>query len=266
MTIKKTLCALVAATSIGLGTLTFTCCDNSAYQERVRQEQVLAQKQFESLYSDAQIIARYSVPFVEIKSKKTSYTLDPFTHMGNEMKAQTIRLPVSESYFSSVSVGQELQSKFNTGGLILRGELEGYSLNISDKHRNDVCYVRNAEGWKEITPQQYEQLVALNSQRNELSTEGGIMTRSDVSEQIRDEAKKTCKIVVESKKSNITLDIFQHLENEWNKMRYPIEIPKFLGDRLQVGSEIDQNFVGGSLFFSRSPSIVKYRVLEKNCQ
>lgn len=266
MNTKKTLCALVAATSIGLSALTFTGCDNSAYQERVRQEQVQAQKQLDALYSDAQVIAKYSVPFVEIKSKKTSYTLDPFTHLGNEMKAQTIRLPVSEDYFKSVSVGQELESKFNTGGMLLRGEFERYSVNISDKLRSDVFYVRTAEGWKEATPQQYAQLVTLNGQRNELSTEGDVMLRGNVPEQIRDEAGKTCRVVIESKKSNITLDIFQHLENEWNKMRYPIEIPKFLGDRLQVGSEIDQNFVGGSLFFSRSPSIVTYRVLEKNCQ
>lgn len=266
MTAKKTLCALVAATSIGLGGLIFTGCDNGAYQERVKQEQVQDQKQLEALYSDAQVIAKYSVPFVEIKSKKTSYTLDVFTHLGNEMKAQTIRLPVSEDYFNSVSVGQELESKFNTGGMLFMGEFEGYSVNISDKLRSDVFYVRTAEGWKEVTPQQYAQLVTLNVQRNELSTEGDVMLRGNVTEQVRDEAGKTCSIVIESKKSNITLDIFQHLENEWNKMRYPIEIPKFLGDRLQVGSKIDQNFVGGSLLFSRSPSIVTYRVLEKTCQ
>ncbi len=266
MTVKKTLCALVAATSIGLGALTFTGCDNGAYQERVRQEQVEAQKQLEELYSSAQVIAKYSVPFVEIKSKKTSYTLDLSKHLGNEIKAQTIRLPVSEDYFSSVSVGQKLESKFNTGGLILRREIEGYSVSVSDKVRNDVFYIRTANGWNEITQKQYEQLATLNSQRNEYSSQEGVFTRNDISEEARNEARRTCKIVIESKKSNITLDIFQHLENEWNKMRYPIEVPKFLGDRLQVGSEIDQNFVGGSLFFSRSPSIVTYRVLEKKCE
>lgn len=270
MTARKTLCALVATTAISIGAITFTSCNNETYRERVRQEQVEAQRRIEEVYASAQVIAKYSVPFVEIKCKKTSYTLDPFKHLGNEMKAQTLRLPVSEEYFSSVSVGQELDSKFNTGGLIFKGEFEEYNVSISDKTRNDVFFVRDTNSWREIgIPTYNNQLVALNSQRNEYhiqNNQAGVLTRDNLPEEIGDEARRTCKIVIESTKSNITLDLFKHLENEWNKMRYPIEVPMFLGDKLQVGSEIDQNFVGGSLFFSRSLSIVTYRVLEKKCE
>ena len=167
MTGNKTLCALVGSLLVA------SSCDNSAYEEQFTLRAVEPDTHFQELYDSAQAVARHKVPFVEIEAKKSSLTLDPLTHVGNAVKALKLTLPVTEGYYSSVDVGDELSSKDNTAGLVLELKIEGYTVSISDKSREDLYYLRTTNGWKAIDKIDYDGLVDLNVTEGEFTRNPG---------------------------------------------------------------------------------------------
>lgn len=138
--IRKGLSRLLAA---GLLLTSLTACDDSsssALKEKAKQQNQEEIKATLELKLDKELrsiqgLAQYSIPVVEIQSKKSNFSLDPFTHLGNALKAQEITFPVSEEYFNSVRVGDELSSKFNWTGLLFDGEIGTYKNTIHSKSR-----------------------------------------------------------------------------------------------------------------------------------
>src|SRR3989338_11124982 len=231
-------------------------------EQRMQEAERQRQAQMVQLYETADGLATYSVPQIEIEAKKTSYTLDPFTHLGNAMKAQRITLPVSEDYFNSVRVGQELDSKFNTGDFLFEGDLSSYDVEVAGKRRKNMQCRIVGSTCQEVDDATYQAIAAVNDQQGKMKPSKinpDVLLR-DGKGSIDGLFTDNCTIRIRSHKTNFTLDIFKHITNSWNDMEYPIQLPRFLCDQLHSGDELDQNFVGGSLFFSRSASWVTYTV------
>lgn len=268
--------SFVGKTLVGaavISTLVSGC--NFEEQRRLREQQIQdaerqRQAQIVQLYESADGLATYSVPQVEIEASKISYTLDPFTHLGNAMKAQRITLPVSEDYFNSVRVGQELDSKFNTGDLLFEGDLSSYDVKVAGKRlQNMQCRIVGST-CQEVDDATYQALAAVNDQQGKMkpSKRNTNVLLREGKGSIDGLFTDSCDVKIRSHKTNFTLDIFKHITNSWNEMEYPVQLPRFLCDRLNLGDELDQNFVGGSLLFSKSPSWVTYKVtsIQRNYQ
>ncbi len=228
-----------------------------------------AQKDLETIYLDSLVIAQYSLPFVEIKTKKTSYDFSFETHLKNSFKAQKIKFPVSEKYFSSVEIGQTLDTKYNKLKFFNDGDLEKYVVSISDKGRTIDHYIRTKTDWKKITPELYKKLAVLNNNLHEYDISENtpnILVREDASDEIKSEAFGTCYITIKSKKSTLTFDLYTHFENSCNTLNYPLGVPKFLAKDLNAGTTLDSHFVGSSFILSGEISSIDYTVLDKTCE
>jgi len=256
---KLTLALIIA------GTLLTTSCDTEArraQREEATQLRGMQEKQrIENIYDGAVGLAHYKFPQIEITSKKENFSLDPFKHLGNEMKAQKIVVPVSQEYFNSVSVGQLLSEKFSEGGLFFEGEIATYKVSITKKQHGDMYCLISPEGWSEINNYDYYKLALVNTESlGMLPSENNpnVWMRDGYNNQLEDLFTESCDVVIESYKSNFTFDITKHITNEMNRMNYPLELPGFLCNEIEVGDILDKNFVGGSLLFSSSLSEVTY--------
>jgi hypothetical protein len=259
---------LFSSVALLIGYTLVSSCDMKQYsadQEKKRQEAiVLEQKRIEILYNHAIGMAHYNMPTIEITAKKVSYTLDPFTHFGNELKAQKISLPVSKKFYDSVTEGQTLDSKFDwVKAVFSEGDFATYNVYISDKALTDYYCCIDSAGITSIDGSVYSELISQNQKQNRLvaDSSGDVYTKKGYI--IPKSFFESKKITIESYKTNFSLDIFQHIANSMNIMGYDVEIPAFMADNLKVGDIIDQNFVGASLFFSSSPSIVSFKVKSK---
>lgn len=215
------------------------------------------------LYKASEGIAEYSLPIVRIQTKKVSYTIDPFTQLGNEAKAQSLNLPVSQAYFDSVKVGDVLDSRFNAFGAIFDEDWSSYETSIQEKsHTKMYCRINNGI-CVPISQTEFNDLRQLNDSAHKYkAVSNSLLLEADA--QSSDKSfTGSCRVLIETKKSNFTLDLTKLIANGVNVMNYSVEIPKFLCDKLSVGSVIDKSFVGASLFFSASPSFVTYTVKQK---
>jgi hypothetical protein len=251
-----------AIASTALLILIGSSCAPQKTPEQIAEEARQREQAQTQQYNSADGIARYDIPFVDIKTKKKSFTLDLEKHLGNEAKAQHIELPVSEEYFNKVNEGDELESKFNTAALILDGDIESYSVSIDRKfHRSMNCLVRQGrcEQVDDATYSALKDLNAKNGLYTAVSAEPELFLKdgaTDISSQFSD----SCDVVLKSQKANYTLDIGKHIENMMNEMKYPVSFPRFMCEELSAGKKIEKNFVGWSLIFSNSPSEVTYTV------
>ena len=280
MALRKDLGLLVTSLALS-GSLSFLSGCGELREERRRQieewrireaERVAeANRQFNELvgevYSHSLIVANYSVPFVEISSRKEVLSLDPWDHIAAGANSVSFSLPVSEKYFNSVREGQILSSQFNGAAFLFEGSLEGYTNLISKKSRSNMYLAVCQDGVTEISQDIYLGVLERNhSSRDYLITRNKhsvVLCKPGVNNCLKRDFTGSVGIVLETTKQNMTLDIWKHLENGMNSMRFPIEVPAFLGKNLKVGDVINQNFVGASLFFSSSPSEVIYQVVEK---
>lgn len=280
MALRKDLGLLVTSLALS-GSLSFLSGCGELREERRRQieewrireaERVAeANRQFNELvgevYSHSLIVANYSVPFVEISSRKEVLSLDPWDHIAAGANSVSFSLPVSEKYFNSVREGQTLSSQFNGVAFLFEGSLEGYTNLISKKSRSNMYLAVCQDGVTEISQDIYLGVLERNhSSRDYLiirNKHSVVLCKPGVNNYIKRDFTGSVGIVLETTKQNMTLDIWKHLENGMNSMRFPIEVPAFLGKNLKVGDVINQNFVGASLFFSSSPSEVIYQVVEK---
>lgn len=228
--------------------------------EREKAELAAYEARLDSQLERIDGLVQYFIPTVDIKSKRSSFTLDPFTHMKDAMKAQTITFPVSQEYYDSVRVGEEITSKFNWAGFLLDGDIKSYKNTISGKEKTPMyCAIVDGK-CEEISRRRFEEL--LNRGREvlpETGTSPVMYVKSD-REVDSSDFSDSCRVGIETSKTNYTLDIFKHIENSFNEMNFELSFPRFLCDQLTVGRNIDRNFVGASLLFSRSPSQVNYKV------
>jgi hypothetical protein len=229
-----------------------------AEKVRIAAEQI----RIEKLYETVNGFAHYVMPQIEITAQKSSLSLDPMVHIGNAMKAQTITLPVSPDYFTSVHVGQELASTFNTGGFIFDGNIESYDVTISNKKYTDLYCIITESGWQQTDRNTFQGLARLNGREQTFTKETNDVYLKEGKVE-SDPFTRHCKVEIESYKTNFTLDIFKHITNSMNAMHYTVEFPGFICDRIKPGDILDQNFVGASIFFSSSLSQVTFKVKNK---
>lgn len=275
--IRKSLCSLVSG--LALSGLVSGC---SEWEEQHRKEVAEWQKRevqrvaeierkaneiAGNIYSNSLVVANYSVPFVEILSRKNVLSLDIWDYVESAAESQSFSLPVSEEYFNSVSEGQTLSSQFNGMAFLVDGDIEGYSNSISEKKRSNLYLAVSKQGVSEIGSDTYSRVLTMNSKlgdyRANTNKHSIVLTRPGVESSLERDFTDSVKIVLETRKQNLTLDILKHIENGMNSMKFPIEVPAYVGKHLKVGETIGSNFVGASLLFSSSPSEVNYTVVEK---
>jgi len=220
--------------------------------------------QLDDLYTRAEGLVHYEMPQVTLKTQKESFSLDLEEHWKNSLKAQYVTFPVSRAYYDSVEVGQRLESNFDETSFIFDGEIQSYTVTVSDKGFGAMFCLVEGSSCTEIEAADYAELLVLNTSR-------GLLVQRDASEsayyregvQTMEEAHgNSCKVLLESYKTDLTIDLYEHFKNSLNKLDYEVEFPGFLCAELQPGVILDSNFVGWSLFLSDSPSYVTYEVKE----
>ena len=256
--------AIAAALIFPLGLI---ACGESEREkeERQRQEKIKVEQVLDKKLAKLEGFYEYEIPTITIKSAKTSFTLDPFEHIKNAAKAQYITFPVSVEYQNSVAIGEKLDSQFNWGGLFNGGDFSSYSNTISNKGSTTLyCGIVN-NNCEELTEKEFKALVGRGKEIGLLQSPfSWLLVRNDRKEPVDIDLsrfKDTCDVVVKTTKSNFTLDIEKHIWNSLQAMNIPLQFPRFMCENLSPDTIIDRNFVGGSLIFSRSPSVVNYKVI-----
>jgi len=224
-------------------------------QERLRQHQA----KIEQVYDASQGLAHYTVPTVTFQIKKEELTLDLWKHISNDAKAQRFTVPVSQDYQNSLSIGQVMSMKDNATGFILRGEFSRYVVSVAAKGDNDLyCSIQN-DSCSELNELMYAELLTHNEEAGDLELNGADLYIREGAN-VPDQFSRTCDVRIESKKSNFTLDLGKHFENDANNIHYDVQVPGFICEQLREGEVIRRQGVSGSLFLSSSPSSITYTV------
>jgi len=263
MAFGKTLKAIVLSAALALGACSapvyLTGC-NPPVPKETREEKA------QRLYDEIAAFVDYKMPTVEVTAKKTSFTLDPGTWLGNEAKAIHWEFPASQTYYDSVRDGTELAEQFNTAALWLEGDIETYKITITDKMYRDAFVMIKANGdWAATDEKTLDDLIALNTSRGEFQPSLGNPTfyLRPGNENLENFFEGNVMLVIESYKTNYTLDLNKHLENATNHMRWRIGVPEFFADSVEVGQDLDTQFVDWSWVFSKSPSQVTLELIAK---
>lgn len=221
----------------------------------------LDSRNYEDALAKATDLKEDQVHSIELKFKKSSFTLDPWKHLDNELKAETQTMLVGERQYDKYKVGQELSSKDDWAGFLFHGELATYHVSVAGKHiDNSYSWVDKSGTTHPLTKAEHDALGA------EFQHHGKFLQRvpySDAthtyimksplnpSDVVQREPMHRYFMDVEVKNSSFTPSISKMLRNSLNTHKIEIEVPReqyLKSDRawkphLNVGSLL----VGGRL-------------------
>ncbi|MCF7865959.1 hypothetical protein K9L67_02110 [Candidatus Woesearchaeota archaeon] len=250
---------LVSLTAGSMGIVGCMSKEEMLAREKERKEKI--ERIIQNIYDSSEGVAKYSQPVIQLKAKKSRLSLDIFEHIGDEAKAEKFYIPVSEEFYKKTEIGDVFDTKDNIAGFLFEGEISKYTISVSDKKLNDLYIsITGENSWEEISESQFDEILKKDNFAKKFKKQGNLYVADET---LKDFFSGTCNIEIESYKSNLTFDIFKHLANASNHMDYVVEVPSFICDKLNVGDTIDKSFVGGSLFFSKSLSVVYLKVKNK---
>lgn len=70
---------------------------------------------------------------VTFKIKQSTFTLSIREHLKNEANKQFLQIPVDCDFYKTLSVGQELHSKFKIGSFFFNGDLSKLKVTVENK-------------------------------------------------------------------------------------------------------------------------------------
>lgn len=198
----------------------------------------LAAKNYEQIVRSASELTEDRLHLVDLKFKKNSFTLDPFKHIGNEMKAESQTTVVGERQFDKYKVGQELSRQGDVVGFLFNGDFNSYSVSVAGKR------VETAYGWVDGRNQAHP---LSNDIYKEIKAELGRQGRTtwdvpyagSTHTYISDKPLSQMNVVkrepmnryfldVEISNSSLTLDLVKHMRNATTAHRVEMEVPQNL--------------------------------------
>ncbi|MBX9568553.1 MAG: hypothetical protein K2X77_06630 [Candidatus Obscuribacterales bacterium] len=198
----------------------------------------LASRDYEDVLRKAQELTEERLHLVDLKFKKHSFSLDPFKHLGNELKAEHKTTLVGERQFGKYEVGQTLSNKVDGFGILFNGTLDSYSVSVSNKRVETTHYWTDAKkNMHPISPPVYEAI------RDELQRHGRSLiathyagsTHNYISDRpisemniVSREPHQRFFVDVEIRNSSLSLDLTKHIRNASTKHRIELEVPQKL--------------------------------------
>lgn len=185
-------------------------------------------------------IADQKIYLFELKLSKSNFSLDPFKHIGNEMKAQYRTVIVGEEEYNKRSIGDQLSSKGDVGGFIFGGEIASYKVKVHKKEVDHVYSYTDKDGKShEISSAVYNRALGkLKAGERNLHHEkyAGLDATTILDDTIenigisKQEELERYYVEVEIKNSTFTLNPIKHLRNSANTHRLTLEVPRELYD------------------------------------
>ncbi len=83
-----------------------------------------------SLFSTPAFAERYIVQF-ELKQARLS--INPMSHIRDEINAIEFELPVDKGFYDSIDVGDLIVDKFRAGSFVLRGSFSNWRMSVISK-------------------------------------------------------------------------------------------------------------------------------------
>lgn len=74
-----------------------------------------------------------TVHYITLKFTQSSFTLDIGQHIKDHFNAFSITFPTTKKFYDSVSIGEELDSKFKTATFILSGHIGSRKVYVENK-------------------------------------------------------------------------------------------------------------------------------------
>lgn len=198
----------------------------------------LAAKDYEHIVRSASELTEDRLHLVDLKFKKHSFSLDPFKHIGNELKAESQTTVVGERQFDKYKVGEELSRQGDVAGFLFNGDFDSYSVSVAGKR------VETAYGWvdsqNQARPLRHDIYKELKS---ELGRQGRTTwdvpysgsTHTYISDQplsamnvVKREPLNRYFLDVEISNSSMTFDLVKHLRNATTSHRVEMEVPQNL--------------------------------------
>lgn len=71
--------------------------------------------------------------FVTLEFKKSSFSLSISKHVSNAMNAFQMQIPTDKEFYDACNINQEIESNFNQGSLLLKGEFSSYKITVVNK-------------------------------------------------------------------------------------------------------------------------------------
>jgi hypothetical protein len=70
---------------------------------------------------------------VKLEIKQSTFTLDIFEHIKNQVNAIEMEIPVDKRFYDSVRIGQEINRGFKYGSLIFNGDFSTLKVKVIGK-------------------------------------------------------------------------------------------------------------------------------------
>lgn len=70
---------------------------------------------------------------VKFQIKQGTFTLDIFEHIKNEINCIEVEIPVSKSFYDSVSIGTDITDSFKWGSLVMDGDFSTLHMRVINK-------------------------------------------------------------------------------------------------------------------------------------
>lgn len=195
----------------------------------------LASKQYEDIIKNAQELNEDTFHMVVFKFKKSTFSLDPWTHIKNEAAAVRRVTMVGERQFNNYAVGQTISEKFDAMALFDL-EFSTYRASIDEKYKVSSHSWKNAAGVdRAMSPAVYSAV------RDELKQHGRTLldakyagsTNTIVSDKQISEGNIVDRkpleryyVEVNFRNSSLSLDIFKHVRNALNTHLVELEVPE----------------------------------------
>ncbi len=173
---------------------------------------------------------------VTLKFKKEQLTLDIFKHIGNEMTAEYRTIVVGERTFNEYKEGEEVSSVGDGLGLLFKGEIAEYVVQVYEKKVKSKYFWIDSEGNQvEISRQEHEEVLNQLSKtgRQFITVPFSGVVRTYILEKplteyefVSRQPLKRYFVTVLVENRTFTFDLIKHARNAANTHEITIEVPR----------------------------------------
>ncbi len=199
-------------------------------------EQKEHDRQVNILVENGATLVHETAYVVTLKMAKSEFTLDPFTHIGNELKAQYRDILVGEKEYNERHVGETVSSKGDFVGFLTKGDFASYDVSVSEKRAIDYFRYVDASGTSHDVPADVfrDGIEALKAQGKVLyaahssGTEAWLVNDREISASDIAHIAPLNRYFAQLKISNssFSLSLSKHLRNATTEHTIEIEIPE----------------------------------------
>ena len=225
--------------------------------------------------SDVRMLVEEKICVVEVRMKRSDFTLDPEDAIGkfvkNQLSAERRTMLAGESSCRGWRPGQELSGKFDWLNLGLNGEITRYKVNVEKLNLVSYFYVVPKSGpSREISPEEHQSLMSkLESERAPMlnahfSGQSRVQVLDRPVAELRAASRRPLRrhfVAVEVQNATLTLDLTKHARNLLNTHRLEFEVPRETYER--ADKVWDAKLSLGAFVFSGRLSAMRGKIVRK---